>query len=374
MKTYEYIRDIRSRTSDSPVPVTISPRLSDSILITTINNARKTLTKEFKCFDNQCYIFPALHQDEYSIPTNLLEITGVYDIKKQQEFIPLNKMNAESTKNVLFGNEAYLYNNLFYLNENRKVITFKNIPTVAEPVYTISAWSRANKTVTVSASTGTLSAILGWNTTKSFVKVYDTSTPVNTEYLRISDIVDNGNSTYTLYVASYNTTKEYINNTAIYGTVTMASASTTITGSGTKFTTDLDVGMNIYYNGTLKGTVSATASDTSFTLSATAGTTVAGAIIYGDTLKDYTGKSLQFATYLINYKSEPIDMTMYNEDDILPAHIQDLVPILASEEAWRRRSRLDMASQEMQMYEQKKLKIVSAFNSANAKQYNKSLR
>ncbi len=151
MNLSTYLRDIRYRMDDNPLQ--ISPVLSDSILINMINNARRKISKELKCYENQFFIFPLLHSDEYPIPSDFVELNTILDVWKMQQYPPLHKGNAEITKTLLIQGEIAWYQNFFYINEKRKTITFKTLPQYLEPKYTILSFDRDNNQIVVNGTT-----------------------------------------------------------------------------------------------------------------------------------------------------------------------------------------------------------------------------
>ncbi|MHB8096045.1 MAG: hypothetical protein ACYDEI_00105 [Erysipelotrichaceae bacterium] len=358
LRLKDYIDQIRIRTDDNPYA--ISPYHSDSTLTTFINNARRNMAIDLKIYENQHYIVPLQYIDEYTLPQDFMESSLLIDVYNQYPITPMNKGNAESTKNIFDINVQF--GNYAYINETRRKITFykpfQNSSDV-QPTYNIVSVSRSSNTIIIDGvqSTYTLGDIMNWDRVKGYIKI--TTAAGLIEYARVSKILADTPTTaqYTLYISSWDLKNTYKNSLQCYGTV--AYATTVLTGTGTKFLTELTVGDTIVIDGITKIIASVT-SDTVADVSVTFGAaTSSGKTMYVSNLPTYADNdTIQFIPYLINYFSTPKDMTYLYEYDQYPIETQALIPILASVEAEMQRSRISNANANLAEYN-KQLQIIA---------------
>lgn len=180
MTLYDYIVDLRIRIDDDPYG--IDPYYSNTALATFINNARRDIARKLGIYEKQKPIQPLLYIDEYDLPTDYKQNMIIYDVELQKEHYPANKANAESTKTNL---NLSLTDNLFYINETRKKITFLTSPTISmvELPYSIATFNRAANKITVdgpayTVATGTI-AVSGTGVTIAS----GSSTQITADYL-----------------------------------------------------------------------------------------------------------------------------------------------------------------------------------------------
>lgn len=158
MTLYDYIVDLRIRIDDEPYG--IDPYYTNAQLATFINNARRDIARKLGFYEKYKPILPKLFIDEYDLPTDFKQCTIIYDIELQKEHYPSNKANAETTRTYL---DLSITDNLFYINETRKKLTFLTPPDLdmVELPYAVATFDRDKNKITVdspayTAGTGTI--------------------------------------------------------------------------------------------------------------------------------------------------------------------------------------------------------------------------
>lgn len=371
MNLNQYIRDIRNRTDDDPKGG-VPPYHTDAQLITFINNARRKIAIDMKCYLKQLYLIPELYIDEYGLNPDYLEASIVLDIYNQIEYYPINQANVETTK--MWYDSVISYGNFSFINTTRRKLNLLNTvaSTAIEPTYTVQSFSRANKTLVVNAvSTGNVNGITKWDKVKGYIKA--TTSSGNSEYIRYSKVLADTPTTnvYTLYLSANDLESKYKDNILVYGTVAISSTNTNIYGTNTKFTVDLTAG-DLITVGSVTKSIDTITSDTIVNVNTAFSTTSSGNSAYVDNKIIFAGSdTLKFISYIMNYYGIPKDLQYYNEEDGMDISIQHLIPILASSEAWNRRSRKDMSLQELNEYNQEAQKLAIKLNQTKAHMSNK---
>lgn len=371
MNLYQYIRDIRNRTDDNPYG--IDPYHSDEALTTFINNARRKIAIDIFTYEKQQFLFPSLYIDEYNLNNDLLRSRSVVDVYNQIEYPPIAKENAEMTK--MYYDSVIAYGNFCYINETRRKLTQLAIPTAnqVEPTYNVQVFSRTANTIVVNdSSASNVNTVAKWNKVKGYAKI--TNANGSSEYIRVSAVVANAvEQTYTLYVSGWDITNAYKNNLTMNGTMAVTSGTVYLTGTNTKYTTELVSSEVITVAGQTRA-ISGVTTDTNANVNAVFTTTASGATATVSNLPTYTsGDNVKFATYIVNYYGIPDDIEYYYQDDSFQHEIQDLIPILASVEAYQRRSMPDMAMKELNEYNMKVAEIRQKIRAEKSNLYNKSI-
>lgn len=371
MNLYQYIRDIRNRTDDNPYG--IDPYHSDDALKTFINNARRKIAIDLFTYEKQQFLFPQLYIDEYSLNNDLLRSRSVVDVYNQIEYPPIAKENAEMTK--MYFDTVISYGNFCYINETRRKLTQLAIPdsNKVEPTYNVQTFSRATNTIVVNdSSAGNVNTVAKWNQVKGYAKINNATG--SSEYIRVSAVVANTTAqTYTLYVSGWDITNAYKSNLQLNGTTAVTSGAVYLAGTNTKYSTELVAGDIITVSGQTRAVTGVT-SDTNANVNAVWITTATGATATVTDLPAYTtGDNVRYATYILNYYGIPDELEYYNQDDSFQHEIQDLIPILASVEAYQRRSMPDMAMRELNEYNSKLQDIKHKIKAEKSNLYNKSL-
>jgi hypothetical protein len=83
--------------------------------------------------------------------------------------------------------------------------------------------------------------------------------------------------------------------------------------------------------------------------------------------------TLKFATYLLNYTSLSPDLVFWNQIDYIPIDAQELIPILASVEAWMRLSQPGNAQSALNEYNIKLEKVKASLVRDEYRAHNQSL-
>ncbi|NTW31059.1 MAG: hypothetical protein HGB12_00220 [Bacteroidetes bacterium] len=370
-----YIRDVRSRIDDDPIGG-VQPYFSDAQLTIFINNARRKISIDLRAYLSQMYVIPTENIDEYSLPKDYLQSSIIVDVKNQRNIPPINQANAETTK--MMYDTMISYGNFAFINNTRKKLTF-NIPinsNFVEPTYNVQAFSRTASAgiINVNAvSSGTFANISQWDKVKGYCLVTQASSG-ETEYIRYSRIIpDTTANTYSIYVSAFDLTKKYKDNIAVYGTIAISSTNTTIYGTNTKFTTDLTAADLVTVGADVRQ-ISSIASDTVAVVNSAFTLTVTGNTMYVDNKNTYAGNNdtVQFVSYVMNYYGMAKDLQYFSEECGFDYQIQQLVPTLASSEAFLRQSRKQEAMSELQEYNAESQKIFTKLNQAMADAHNRS--
>lgn len=368
-----YIRDVRARIDDDPIGG-VQPYYSDNQLIIFINNARRKISIDMRAYLSQMYIIPQTNIDEYSLPKDYLQSSIIVDVKNQRNIPPINQANAETTK--MMYDTMISYGNFAFINNTRKKLTF-NIPITSnfvEPTYNVQAFSRTAGTINVNAvSSGTFSNVAQWDKVKGYCLVTQASTG-NTEYIRYSRVIpDTTANTYSVYVSAFDLTQKYKNNLAAYGTIAISSTNTSIYGTNTKFTVDLTTADKVQV-GSVVRQITAITSDTIAVVNSAFTLTTSSNTMYIDNKNTYAGNddTIQFVSYVMNYYGMAKDLQYYSEECGFDYQIQQLVPTLASSEAYLRQSRKQEALAELNEYNIESQKIFVKVNQMNADLHNRS--
>lgn len=396
MQLQDYISELRDRISDNQT--LIETHFSDSELTSFINRSRRMVNQMIPQYENQDYIIPDLWIDEYDLPSDFIAMKTVYNPYDNRYYPPTNKAKAEIFPEDFA--DTMVYQNLFYINEKRKRITFLKPPEKVPMRFEIKSFSRTTNTIVIDncAGVGTLtssgtSVTMSGETTVHLKAGYKITCSGDT--IAISEITsdqtftlasapgtDWAAETYTVLksddtipvITDWMSLKPYIQlkGSVAAKTGTWSAYATTLTLNNV---TSLQVGMEITGAGIQKGTTILTIpSTTSITISkpttASGSTTALNFYTYEycrvSVIKansDYTEYTLYISawnlkdidydytfaaddyvtmvTYVHEYISNPKPLASDTDEDRLPMEVQELVVIYAEALAFQRDNLVD---------------------------------
>ncbi len=316
-------------------------------------------------FGNFCYVNESRRKLCFYEPPTFDNLEPSYNIKEFNRSAGyliidgLTTVSATGTVSTVVSNTNISGTSTKFLREinNGDVVTIGAITYEVDSItnnssLVVNSAPVANATgQTMYISHYTLADITEWDNEKGYIKI--TSAGGNVEYARVSRIYLSGTNEYTLEISGWDLKRTYKDGITLKGTCNVINACTFTYAVNSMFLTELTAGDVVTINSVEK-TVVTISNDNTFvansTYSANANSktmSVENRPVFAD------NDTLKFATYLLNYSSLAPDLVYWNQIDYIPIEVQELVPILASVEAWMRLSQLSNAQQALNDYNTK---------------------
>jgi hypothetical protein len=388
MNLSEYRSELRDRISDNQSIV--QTRFTDAQLNSFINLSRRVINKLIPVYENQDYIIPELWIDEYNLPKDFISMGRVYNPFDERYYYPIKKEKAEVLSDDFW--YSLVYENLFYINEKRKRITFMKPPATVPLSFTISALDRDANIITIDTcnGAGTVTTVgtavtLSGDTTSHLRAGYQIT--VGAETIAIDSIT--GDQTFTLEsapasdwsadsytvlesddsipdIGSWSSIKPYIRLKATAETLGFdwdAKGTTLTLHDPLDDLDNIEIGMELSCTGIQKNTLvldkptaltvliskpaisAGTDDDVSFytyeycrvsKILANSGKTAYTLYVSGWNLKDLNyaydftvGDLISMVSYVHEYISNPKNLDSDSEEDRMPLEIQELVTVYA---------------------------------------------
>jgi len=360
---------------------------SDAEVNRFINYSRYLINQELRVNEKRQYIQPEYYVDEYTLNSDLITVTRILDMVNGREVSPERRKYVDNVPT-----QYYTWDNLYHIDERRRVLTLLEPPEETPVTYEIKTFSRTGKKIVIDGtigsgtvtSSGTTVTITDGDTSRLSAGMLVTA---NSEQETIASITDE--DTFELETApavawsgdtwsflSSSSTLPHVGDwTDLKPTVKVWADDVTLDGTTDSTTTVLmadttgvRVGQTVTGDGIPSGTtVESYVTDTSVTLSQAATASASVSLTFsssaeymraslvktdtsgteyklflssldiesnGESITFEDGDNLQFVHYVVYYLGDPDDLSDDTDTCELPIEVQRIVPIRAAYEGF----------------------------------------